>query len=71
VTEARQQGGDAIMLIGNTEILASLLGTTRQTTSTILSKLEKAGMIERPNREQIVLLKRNELELIANNMSAS
>lgn len=71
LTEARQQGSDTVRLIGNTEILGSLLGASRQTTSTILTRMVKMGLIARPDRQHVRLLNDSKLRELAEAVSAS
>ncbi len=65
LSEAESQQGNCIQLVGTTESLASLLGTTRQTLSTILSRFAKQGLIERRGRQQVVLLQPDLLQEVS------
>ena len=47
---------DIIELTGHTELLASLLGTSRQTLSTLLNRLIKEGVLQRPDRRHLQLI---------------
>ncbi|EIJ43259.1 cAMP-binding protein [Beggiatoa alba B18LD] len=69
--EYHQQKQTTITITGNTEILASLLGTSRQTLSTILNRLIKDNVIQRTDRQRLTLLKLDYLEQLATGMSAS
>lgn len=44
-----------ITLTGHTELLASLLGTSRQTLSTLINRLIKEGVLQRPDRRHLQL----------------
>jgi len=46
---------DIIELTGHTELLASLLGTSRQTLSTLINRLIKEGVLQRPDRRHLQL----------------
>ena len=47
---------DIIQLTGHTELLASLLGTSRQTLSTLINRLIKEQVLARPDRLHLQLL---------------
>ncbi|XZQ29945.1 Crp/Fnr family transcriptional regulator [Rhodobacter capsulatus] len=55
LAERAAQGADTIRLIGPTEALATALGTTRQTLSTLINRLIRAGVLSRPGRHQLCL----------------
>ncbi|TCO72421.1 Crp/Fnr family transcriptional regulator [Rhodovulum euryhalinum] len=65
LAERQIQGSDRLRLIDSTESLASVLGTTRQTLSTLLTRLARSGVIERPDRRHLVLLDIARLEALA------
>ncbi|ALG68842.1 Crp/Fnr family transcriptional regulator [Beggiatoa leptomitoformis] len=69
--EYNEQKQTTIKLIGNTEILASLLGTTRQTFSTIINRMIKEGILNRADRQCLTLLNLTYLAQLAKGMSAS
>lgn len=71
LVEYRQQKQLTITLSGNTEILASLLGTSRQTLSTLINRMIKDGIFERVERQTVTLLNLPRLEQLASGMSAS
>lgn len=71
LVEYRQQQQRTIKLSGNTEILASLLGTSRQTLSTLINRLIKDEILQRAVRQHITLLNLAHLEQLAQRMSAS
>ncbi|MDD2815403.1 MAG: Crp/Fnr family transcriptional regulator [Thiotrichaceae bacterium] len=71
LVEYRQQQQRTIKLSGNTEILASLLGTSRQTLSTLINRLIKDEILQRAERQHITLLNLEHLEQLAQRMSAS
>ena len=71
LAEAQQQNSNNIKLIGNTEILASLLGSSRQTLSTILNRLIKSQVIARSGRKQVQIINPGRLQNLANSLSAS
>ena len=54
--EHKEQNSDCIHLTGHTELLASLLGTSRQTLSTLLNRLIRDGVVARPDRRHLQLL---------------
>lgn len=62
LSEANSSGDVTVRLIGNTETLASLLGSSRQTVSTIINRFEKQGLIERMDRQHIRILQSSALE---------
>jgi CRP-like cAMP-binding protein len=69
--EYRQQQQRTVKLSGNTEILASLLGTSRQTLSTLLNRLIKDEVLQRASRQHVTLLNLEYLEQLAKRVSAS
>lgn len=69
--EYRQQQQRTIKLSGNTEILASLLGTSRQTVSTLINRLIKDAVLQRAERQHLTLLNLDYLAQLAQRMSAS
>lgn len=71
LVELRQQGSDEIDLVGNTEIMASLLGTSRQTLSTIFNQLIRNDLLERTGRQRIRIKHADILEQIAGALSAN
>ncbi|WP_145107664.1 Crp/Fnr family transcriptional regulator [Cereibacter sediminicola] len=62
LSERQTQGTDRVRLIETTEALASALGTTRPTLSTLLNRLVREGVIARPDRRHIQLLRPARLE---------
>lgn len=70
LTESRQQQSLQITLSSNTEILASLLGTSRQTLSTLINRLIKAQVIRRLERQVLVLENPQYLTELAGQLSA-
>ncbi|WP_353570642.1 helix-turn-helix domain-containing protein [Candidatus Albibeggiatoa sp. nov. BB20] len=58
-------------MIGNTEILASLLGTSRQTLSTLMNRMIKDKILKRVNRQYLILLDIPYLEALMVGVSAS
>ncbi|MGP3698087.1 Crp/Fnr family transcriptional regulator [Rhodobacter sp. NSM] len=62
LSERRTQGADRIRLIDTTEALANALGTSRQTLSTLVNRLIREGVIARPDRRHIDLLRPDRLE---------
>jgi len=71
LTEYYQQNQTTIELMGNTEILASLLGTSRQTLSTLINRMLREGVLQRIDRKHVSLLKIADLEKLVAGMSAS
>lgn len=67
--EQQNQNSPSIALTGHTELLASLLGTSRQTLSTLLNRLERDTVIERPDRRHLTILDAHRLQVLAS-MSA-
>jgi len=63
--EYHQQQQLTIELSSNTEILASLLGTSRQTLSTLINQMIKTGTLERVDRRHLTLLNISHLERLA------
>jgi CRP-like cAMP-binding protein len=57
LAERAAQGGDRIRLIDSTESLATALGTSRQTLSTLLNKLIREGLVERTDRRDLHILR--------------
>lgn len=62
LAERQTQGSDRIRLIDTTEALASALGTSRQTLSTLLNRLIREGVIARPDRRHLLLLRPDRLQ---------
>ncbi|MEX5729061.1 CRP-like cAMP-binding protein [Rhodovulum iodosum] len=56
LSERRIQGSDSIRLLGTTEALATALGTSRQTLSTLLNQMVREGVIARPDRQRVQIL---------------
>ncbi|WP_114417925.1 Crp/Fnr family transcriptional regulator [Marinospirillum perlucidum] len=71
LTQARENQSPRLSLPGSTEALANLLGTSRQTLSSLLNRLEKEGVLARPTRQEVELLKIQKLQDLAQEMSAS
>jgi len=71
LTEYHQQKSTTIEVMGNTEILASLLGTSRQTLSTLMNRMLKDKVLERVDRRYLVLVDIPYLENLVAGMSAS
>ena len=67
---ANQPNQDCIQLNAPNEMLASFLGTSRQTLSTLLNRMIRNGVLERPARNQLRILDHTELEKLAS-VSAS
>lgn len=65
LAEVKDTSDLTIELVGSTETLATLLGSSRQTLSTIINRFEKQGLIERLNRQQIRILQRSALEALS------
>ncbi|ARE41669.1 Carbon monoxide-responsive transcriptional activator CooA [Rhodovulum sp. P5] len=65
LAESAAQGSEVISLIDSTEALATALGTSRQTLSTLLNKLIREGVIERADRRRIRLLQPARLKTLA------
>ncbi len=63
--EHGDQRSAVIRLTGHTELLASLVGTTRQTLSTLLNRLIKDGVLGRPDRHHLELRDLERLRRIA------
>ncbi|PTW52197.1 MULTISPECIES: Crp/Fnr family transcriptional regulator [Rhodovulum] len=63
--ERRLQHSDRIRLIDSTESLASALGTSRQTLSTLINKLIREGVLARPDRRHLALCDIARLEELA------
>lgn len=64
--EAAKQPDNAIIpLDAPTELLASLLGTSRQTLSTLLNRMIRTGVLARPARNQLRVLDHSKLEKLA------
>lgn len=70
LVESEQQDNLQIRLIGNTELLASLLGTSRQTVSTLINQLIKKQVIERVDRQHLKILDKEQLRQISSGMSS-
>ncbi len=71
LVEYRQQKQNTVKLVGNTELLASLLGTSRQTLSTLMNRMIKEKIVCRCGRQSLTLLDIQYLEQLARGMSAS
>lgn len=54
--------GGQVRLTGHTELLASLLGTSRQTLSSLINRLIKAGVLERIDRQHLRICDHQELQ---------
>lgn len=63
--EHSDQQSVVIRLTGHTELLASLVGTSRQTLSTLVNRLIKEGVLRRPDRRHLELLDLERLRRIA------
>ncbi|WP_221801536.1 Crp/Fnr family transcriptional regulator [Oceanobacter mangrovi] len=63
--ERGTQNSDTIQLTGHTELLASLLGTSRQTLSTSINRMIKDGLLNKLERQQLQLLDIAALEALA------
>jgi len=62
LAERAAQGTDRIRLIATTESLASALGTSRQTLSTLVNRLIREGVVERSDRQHLRLCRIDRLE---------
>ncbi|MFM2479355.1 Crp/Fnr family transcriptional regulator [Celerinatantimonas sp. MCCC 1A17872] len=71
VFESQRCGEGVVQLPGNTETLASLLGTSRQTLSTILSRMAKQGWITRVDAKHIQLRDIQQLSQLVDPLSSS
>lgn len=71
LSEYSLQQSQELRLPGTTEALASLLGTSRQTLSTLLNRMEKESLISRPERQIVVLHKPEQLVELSHRLSAS
>lgn len=71
LTEARAGNSHDVILPGSTEALANLLGTSRQTLSSLLNRMEKSGLIERPERQHLRLKSIEAIRTLAQGVSAS
>ncbi|MCT8266592.1 Crp/Fnr family transcriptional regulator [Afifella sp. JA880] len=60
--ESARQNDVRIRLIDHTEALASALGTSRQTLSTLVNKLIRDGVVSREGREHLLILAPARLE---------
>ncbi|SCZ25716.1 Crp/Fnr family transcriptional regulator [Afifella marina] len=60
--ESARQASARIRLIDHTEALASALGTSRQTLSTLVNKLIRDGIVIRDGRDHLLILDRPRLE---------
>ncbi|MCY0967418.1 Crp/Fnr family transcriptional regulator [Parathalassolituus penaei] len=67
--ELDNQGGHLLRLPGNTGLLASLLGTSRQTLSTVINRLIRDGLLERPDRHHLLVLDSRLLQQLADTSS--
>ncbi|GAA0304065.1 Crp/Fnr family transcriptional regulator [Rhodovulum strictum] len=65
LAEAARQNSATIRLADSTEALATALGTSRQTLSTLLNQLIREGLIERAGRRQLRLLRPERLADLA------
>jgi len=65
LAERAAQGDNRIRLIDSTESLARALGTSRQTLSTLMNKLNREGLIERMDRRHVRILRPDRLHEIA------
>lgn len=63
--ELDNQAGYLLRLPGNTGLLASLLGTSRQTLSSLINRLIRDGILERPDRQHLQVLDRYRLQQLA------
>tara|TARA_R110002167_G_scaffold85669_9_gene232218 strand:- start:6430 stop:7098 length:669 start_codon:yes stop_codon:yes gene_type:complete len=63
--EESTQQRQTIELTGQTELLASLLGTSRQTLSTLLNRMIRDGIVARPDRQHLTLLDTLRLQQLA------
>lgn len=71
LAERSKQQSDVIELIGSVEVLASFLGTSRQTLSTQLNQLFKSGILERADNGHVHIKSASELTQICNGLSDS
>ncbi|MCE6951392.1 Crp/Fnr family transcriptional regulator [Cereibacter sphaeroides] len=62
LAERQAQGSDRIRLIDTTEAMASALGTSRQTLSTLLNRLIREGVVARADRRHLDLLRPDRLQ---------
>lgn len=63
--EQDNQQSANIQLAGSTELLASLLGTSRQTLSSLINRLIRDGVVARPDRFHLAILDQSTLQLLA------
>ncbi|OSM06839.1 Crp/Fnr family transcriptional regulator [Magnetofaba australis] len=56
LAESSRQGGRVIAVADTMEMLATRLGASRQTLSTLLNQLVKDGIIARPERQRLEIL---------------
>jgi len=71
LSEAESQPAGIIKLPGTTESLASLLGTSRQTLSSLLTRMERQQLIARPDRSTLQLLDTDRIRQLTDSVSAS
>jgi len=65
ILEQQNQQSSLIQLTGHTELLASLLGTSRQTLSTLINRWIRDGLLEKPDRQSLRLLNPEQLQKMA------
>ncbi len=70
VREASLNSESVVCFKDNTEALASLLGTSRQTLSTLLNRFQREGIIRKIDRKQFQLIEINYLSALGNQLSA-
>ncbi len=69
--DSGRQTEQVIELPGSVQSLACLLGTSRQTLSSLLNRLEKEGLIARPSRMQVRVVDLATLQEMADSVSSS
>ncbi|TCM84686.1 Crp/Fnr family transcriptional regulator [Rhodovulum steppense] len=65
LAESARQCSDTIRLVDSTQSLAMVLGSSRQTLSTLLNRFIREGLIERIGRRQVRLLRPERLAELA------
>ncbi len=69
LSQHRQANGTAFTLSDSTERMATLLGTSRQTLSTIINRLERENIIRRTGRRTYEVLDSESLMITADDLS--
>ncbi|SEG84477.1 Crp/Fnr family transcriptional regulator [Marinobacterium lutimaris] len=70
LTKHRESGAVPFTLCDSTERLATLLGTSRQTLSTIINRMERENLIQRTGRRSYQVLDSETLTLTTDDLSA-